>query len=218
MKKNETLSIPNEELLSSLDIQDWNLKTFAQEIYDNIGQMLSLTKIRIATLNPDKKEETKKIVEQSDLLLSKAIKDLRNLARQLTPTEIMNKGFADSVCQELERMNRACVCETEYNVKGEPYQLEGIRELILFSILHHYIYKALYKEKTGKIKLNISYTKKNIHLKINWLAELDKEFTGTETKESKSVFKRIRLINANIVIGGNEREKKIHLLVKRNSS
>ncbi|HWR31922.1 MAG TPA: hypothetical protein VN451_00235 [Chitinophagaceae bacterium] len=215
MKKSDNPVIAQEELLSSLDIQDWNLKTFAQEIYENIGQILSLTKIRIATLDPEKKEEAKQIVEQSDLLLAKAIKDLRNLARQLTPTEIMNRGFAGSACQELERLNRAGVCTTDCRIKGESFRLEGIRELILFSILHHYIYKAIYEEKARQMALTISYHKKSICLQMNWEAGSGTEFSGVELKVSNSVLQRTRLINANISIDGNETGRKIQILIKK---
>ena len=217
MKKNDILSIANEELFSSLDIQDWNLRSFTQEIYENIGQLLSLVKIRIATLNPEKKEETHQIVEQSDSLLTKAIKDLRLLGRQLSPTEIIKKGFAESVRQEMERINRMGVCTSSISINGAAYRLEAIRELILFSILHHYIYRVLYKEKVKNMSLHISYRKKLIHIRMSWLALPANEII-IGSKENSSVLKRIRLINAEISTGRNKKERRIHIQVKRNNS
>lgn len=218
MKKTGTTSSTQEELLSSFDIQDWNLKAFGREIYENIGQILSLTKIRIATLNPEKKEEARQIMEQSDLLLGKAIKDLRNLAGQLSPTEIMNKGFADSICQELERLNRAGVCATDYSSKGKVFRLAEVRELILFSILNHYIYKALYEEKAMRMTFHISYRQKSIHLDLNWLTGSVTEYSGEKIILSNSVLKRARLIKAHLRIGDNETGRTLTILVKRISS
>jgi signal transduction histidine kinase len=218
MKKSGTASMEHEELLSSIDIQDWNLKAFAGEIYENIGQILSLTKIQISTLNPDRKEEARQIVEQSDLLLAKAIKDLRNLARQFTPTEIINKGFATSVCQELERLNMADMCTSDYSIKGNSFRLEEIRELLLFSILNHYIYKAIYEEKARHMSVLITYREKSISLRMNWMPVSTPECSLAGIKITHDVLKRARLINARIRTGESEAGSILHILVKRISS
>jgi signal transduction histidine kinase len=215
MKRTSTAAAKQEELLSSMDIQDWNLKTFAREIYDNIGQILSLAKFQIATLNPERKEETNQIVEKSDLLLAKAIKDLRNLAKQLTPTEIVNKGFVVSLQNELERVTNTGICKTAFEVKGEKFRLEGVRELILFSILQHYIYKALYEQKAKELSLHILFGIKKIDVELKWLAGITEMENKSRNKISNSVQKRSRLINAVIKMTGSKNRKSIQMRIKK---
>lgn len=218
MKRSGDIFFDHEELLSSVDIQDWNLKTFAAELNENIGQILSLTKFQIATLNPDKNEETKQIVERSDWLLAKAIKDLRNLARLLTPTEIIQKGFTASVQCEFERLKEAGICKITYIIQGKPYRLEGIRELILFSILQSYIYKALYEEKSHDLELQINYREKSIGLKMRWKMNGENKNNGSRKKMSNNILKRAKLINATIRERNKGLEKNLTMSIKKLSS
>ncbi len=215
MKRSEYLSFADESLLSSLDIQDWNLKSLSGEIFENIGQILSLAKFQIAALNPDNREEAARLIKKSDHLLSKAIKDLRNLARQLSPTEITQKGFLASVLYELQRLKEAGICETEYGIKGSPYRMDGIRELILFSILQSYIYRALYEEKAGRIKLRVRYWEKTIGIQICWQALQTAKITEAKNEGNNIIRKRANLVHATIREYSDNQEQCIRISIKR---
>jgi signal transduction histidine kinase len=168
MKKSRHMSFTHESLLSSLDIQGWNLKSFSEEIYENIGQLLSLAKVQIATINPDKKEEAKQLTENSDQLLNRIIKDLRSLAKQLSPAEIMQKGFLSSMQYELERLNKLEIGNIHFETSGNSFRLEDLKELILFSIIQHYILKALYIEHIKQIAVKADFSKTMIRISINY--------------------------------------------------
>jgi len=214
MKKGGDKSIIHEGLLSSLDIQGWNLKSFAEEIYENIGQLLSLAKIQIATINPEKKEEARRIVESSDQLLNRIIKDLRSLARQLTPTEIMHKGFAASLHHELDRLNKIGLCRTDFLFTGNSFRLKEVRELILFSIIQHYILKALYIENARQINVTVLY--KNDMIIISIYFTVNTEFdAGFKKKKTVGVFRRARLIGALIRVTRKADLKNISIRVKK---
>ncbi len=217
VKKNKPNPVIKEELLSGFDIQDWNQQSFAREFYDNIGQILSLAKMRLATLNPEKKDETRQIVEQSSLLITKALKDLRSLARQMTPAEIMNHGFVASICKEIERLHSTGICKTSYHIQGLPFRLEPVRELILFSILHHYIYTGLYIEKCGSIRVSILFLKQSVRIEMNCEipSVIPESKAGFTT--SSSLLKRTLLANATIREQREIGKNKILLLVKRKS-
>jgi hypothetical protein len=57
------------------------LEQAEQEIFGNISQCVCLAKLQIAQMEINKKEEA--MAREACLLLGKAVKDLRNLARQL---------------------------------------------------------------------------------------------------------------------------------------
>jgi len=65
LEKEQMRSQFQRELLQSqLEIQEQTLKTISQEIHDNIGQVLSLAKLNLNTMEIDKKEELQeKIVD-----------------------------------------------------------------------------------------------------------------------------------------------------------
>lgn len=213
MKLNGISPMIHEELFSSLDIQEWNLKTFSREIYENIGQILGLAKFQIATLNPEK-EEARQIVKQSDQLLNSVIKDLRGLAKQLTPTEIMHKGFAASLSYELERLNSMGLCKTTFIFKGNAFRLNEIRELILFSIIQHYILKAFYIENARQMHVTVSYTKHMISISIYFPVNSDLN-PGLKIKKGFGIIKRAGLIGAVIKSNRTRGHKNISIRIKK---
>jgi signal transduction histidine kinase len=217
MNKGSHISIDRESLLSSLDIQGWNMKNFAREIYDNTGQLLSLAKMQIAAINPEKKDETRKIVEDSDQLLNKAIKDLRSLAKQLTPNEIIRRGFFKSLHYELNRLNKSVFWTIELFSYGKTFRLEEIRELILFSIIQHYILKALYAEKAKQVRLEVNFYKDMINIIINYPIN-NELFSRTRLKRTVGIFKRAKLIDA--VINRKRTDGQIHIdiLIKKSEN
>jgi signal transduction histidine kinase len=200
-------SVYGEDVLSGFDIQDWNMKAFATEIYDNIGQLLSLAKIQLATINPDKKEETKQLLEQSNLLLNRVIKDLRSLAKQLTPIEIMRRGFVYSLRYELARLNKLNICHSRLTITGTHQKLLDARELILFSIMQHFILKALYLLRVKNIDLKIDFTGHLILISIQYPYNPEL-FTRHRPKKGMGIGRRAKMIGAGIRIK-NYKENKI---------
>lgn len=204
----------NEKIISGFEIQDWSLKTLAKDIYENIGQVLSLVKLQIASLNPDKKEEVKQLAESSDQLLDKAISDLRKLARILSPAEILQKGFAASLLQELGKLNKLGFCTVKLQFDGEAFRLEEVRELILFSIVQHYIMKALYVEGVKDISVRIRYKVRAIAIRISYI-EMEKSRLNIPTTKRSGIYRRAKMINAAIQVRRNAPEKIINIVLKK---
>lgn len=55
-----------------------------REIYENITQCLCLAKLQLGTVDPGDIEKTPAAIGEASLLISKAVKDLRNLAKRLS--------------------------------------------------------------------------------------------------------------------------------------
>jgi signal transduction histidine kinase len=76
-------------LQTQIEIQEQTLTTISQEIHDNIGQVLSLAKLNLNTLQPDEHEKLK----DTKMLVSKAINDLRDLSRSMHGDKIADLGL-----------------------------------------------------------------------------------------------------------------------------
>lgn len=55
-----------------------------KEIYENITQCLCLARMQIASIELHNKEDAMARIVEAGLLVGKAVKDLRNLAKQLS--------------------------------------------------------------------------------------------------------------------------------------
>ena len=85
MREKEQLKVDFEKqiLESKLEIQEQTFRNISQEIHDNIGQVLSLAKLTINTMDVNDTTILKTKIDNSKSLVGKAIEDLRNLSRNL---------------------------------------------------------------------------------------------------------------------------------------
>jgi two-component system, NarL family, sensor kinase len=171
MKSHESKkSVTEQELLTRLAIQEMSLKTFEKEIYENIGQILSLAKLQLGMIDPGQTPETEAKVSESKMLVGKDIADLRNLSKQLSPDEIIRRGFADAVSLELDRVGKAGLCKTECRWQGEFYRLEDASELIIFAMMQELICKILTPGNTLEFHCEITYFPIQIIISIKFNA------------------------------------------------
>lgn len=63
------------------------MQVVEKEIYENINQCLCLARMQLGNINLDNKEKSLAIIGEANLLIGKVVKDLRNLAKQLSLTE-----------------------------------------------------------------------------------------------------------------------------------
>ncbi len=194
-KTNKTINLLNEELYSRIEIQERSLQAYAKEIFENIGQVLSLVKMQVMGLQNADVDNPRKISD-SGKLLGKAIADLRNLTKQLSPDEIVKHGFGQAITSELKRLNSAGFCDAQLSVKGDYITLKGVKELVVFCVLQQLIYPALDIYEPGLIKLDIRYDEDKIAI------EIKREFKGEplllDIEEMVKFKQRLKTINSTI--------------------
>jgi signal transduction histidine kinase len=100
-------------LKTQLEIQEQAFSYISQEIHDNIGQVLSLVRLNLNTLGNAPQMEQK--VEQTDELLGKAIKDLRDLSHNLQNNRIHDIGIVESIRQLLASLEKTGQNRTSFH-------------------------------------------------------------------------------------------------------
>jgi signal transduction histidine kinase len=200
-EKQQLQSRYQQELLQTqLEIQEQTLKTISQEIHDNIGQVLSLAKLNLNTMETDKPEELKEKIIDSKKLVSKAIQDLRDLSKSMNTDNIEALGLVRAVEYEMD-MIRKTGFKTELNVEGSIIRLEPQKELILFRIIQEVTNNIIKHAEAASIEIKIAYTENELKIEVkddgkgfdlSSLNENAKEF-GIGIRNMHS---RARLINA----------------------
>src|SRR6478735_12794386 len=91
---NGLLLFKHEVLKARLAIRDFFLKNTVREVYENIGQVLSLVRVQLALLDTNK-TEIYESVESPGHLVGKSIKDLRVMCKSFYPDAdiISDDGF-----------------------------------------------------------------------------------------------------------------------------
>jgi len=176
-----------EELDSRIEIQERSLHAYAKEIFENIGQVLSLVKLQLQT-------ESK--IPEPGKLLGKAITDLRNLTKQLSPDEIIKNGFGYAINCELKRLSEAGFCRMEFCEEGSFINLEDVKELVAFCILQQLTYPVLDIYHPGFIRMNVQYLRTSIEIEVT---RIFKEVPLPLNIEEMANFKqRLSTINSSI--------------------
>src|ERR1700676_3047652 len=76
---------------AQLEIQEQTFQEIAREIHDNVGQILSLAKLGLGTLDLERKDEAEESITEISDILEKALDDLRHMSRSMN-AEIIKKG------------------------------------------------------------------------------------------------------------------------------
>lgn len=134
----ERMNIEFEQTLlkSKLEIQEQTFTEISREIHDNIGQVLSLVRINLNTLEVP--VETKKI-NMMDELLGKAITDLRSLSHSLDADHIRNKGWLIAVNKLLNDLQKSGKYKTHLQQDDDLPALGNDKPIILFRMIQEVI-------------------------------------------------------------------------------
>lgn len=153
-EKQELQSQYQQSLLrTQLEIQEQTLKTISQEIHDNVGQVLSLAKLNLNTL-PNSSDPK---IQDTKNLVSKAIKDLRNLSHSLHSDVIAELGLQQSIANELKIIGNTQVFETELNVSGSSFNIDTQKEMVLFRIVQEALNNCIKYSAAKKITVSLHY-------------------------------------------------------------
>lgn len=205
LKDKEQLKINFEKeiLESKLEIQEQTVKNISQEIHDNIGQILSLAKLTINTMDCSQPVLLQEKINDSKQLIGKAIQDLRDLSKSLDSDYVTEMGLIKSIEYELQLIKKTGTIETDLVTDGTFYRLPNQHELILFRIFQEVINNVIKHSKASSVVVNVCYMPGifSLTIKDNGLGFDTAFINNIEMKKSglgiKNIQSRSRLIGAN---------------------
>lgn len=156
-KKQLNLQFQQTLLQSQLEIQEQTMHTISQEIHDNIGQVLSLAKLNLGTIDLNNPGTLSQKIEDSRELVGKAIQDLRSLAKGLNTSFITDMGLLRSIEYELDMVRKSGGFITKLNTLGTPVKLDAQKELILFRIIQEVFNNIIKHAEATELLIQINF-------------------------------------------------------------
>ncbi len=153
-----------EILKSTLEAQEQTLNQLSRELHDNVGQLLSSTKLLIgvakrALTNP---MEELQLAEDT---VAKAITELRALSKSLNKDWLEQFDFIQNLNAEARRIN--ATNEFEMTIQHpEIIYLPSDRQLILFRIVQEAFQNSLKHGKASQINIRVEQVDVNLHVMI----------------------------------------------------
>jgi two-component system, NarL family, sensor kinase len=153
-------------LESKLEIQEQTFRNISQEIHDNIGQVLSLVKLTVNTMQSAEPVVLQQKVQSCRELITKAIQDLRNLSKSLNTDYVSEMGLLRSVEYELEMLQHASSIKVELRIEGEPYRLEQKKELIIFRIFQELLQNIIKHANATAVVVQFTFHSHFFYLQV----------------------------------------------------
>lgn len=157
--KEELKNVYERELLQSqLEIQNQTLQQIAQELHDNIGQLLTVAIMRLNALEdvvttPDARQS----VQQTRDLIRTIIADVRTLSKTLDFDTVQRFGLLPSLTLELERIQRTGRMQTRLLTVGEPYPLGEQAETVLLRMAQESLNNAIKHAQARTLTVSTDY-------------------------------------------------------------
>ena len=201
-KKQIQLGYEKDLLRTQLEIQEQTLKTIGEEIHDNIGQVLSLVKLNLNTLNglPDAAQQKADTTKE---LVSKVISDLRQLSRSLHGDKIGEIGLKEAIEGQLKIIENSGQFTTQLTVTGTERSLEPQQEMVLYRMVQEILNNAVKHSKATLLSVELDYPAGtfNLSIKDNGVGFEPAELKASETGIGlKNIDNRAALIGAVVTI------------------
>lgn len=199
----ERMNIAFEQTLlkSKLEIQEHTFNDISREIHDNIGQVLSLVRINLNTLDTSADAEK---INLMDELMGKAIADLRNLSHSLNADHIRTNGWLPPVTKLLGDLQKTGKYTTHIYY-DENLPLPGSdKPIILFRMIQEIINNIIRHAAADTIHLDARKEDGTLVIKITDNGkgfDVGRSPGGVGLQNLKN---RAKMINADLLINSEK--------------
>ena len=155
---------------TALNSEETERRRIAQDLHDDIGTMLSLTKLSLNQLSKritENGEKEDQIMRKAQSLVEETILHVRRITRELVPTTLERFGLAEAIDEfihKLEEGNNLSIC---FQPGEEELPRQGQKiELTLYRIMQELVNNAIKHAQCSKIEISLEMNKDFINLRV----------------------------------------------------
>lgn len=162
--RSNQLRVVKERLLK-VEVQEKTFQLISQEIHDNIGQLLSLIKLNLNTINVQEPTNAGEKISDTKEIVSQAINELRDLSKSLNSNTVKQIGLSEAIKRELNHATKTGLFRINFNQIGDYTRSNDQKELIIFRIFQETL-NNIFKHANAK-NLQLEYLKDQLKLTIS---------------------------------------------------
>jgi signal transduction histidine kinase len=197
-----------EILLSQIEIQNQTFNNISQEIHDNVGQVLSLAKVQLNIIGENQIVNQPLLADTKENI-SKALSDLRDVAKGLSSDRINILGLDEAIGQELQRINKSGILTIAFNSSGQSREIDQKKQLILYRVIQECLQNIIKHAEASSVNLALDYQSAclDILLSDNGIGfNLEQEQANKHGLGLMNIYKRIELIGGSVQFKSKPRE------------
>lgn len=189
------------------EIREQTLVYVGQELHDNIGQILSLTKLTLRNADSQRVEEAKDLIQQ-------AIREVRGLSKAINLDWLKETDLKDFIANELDKIASLDFCKTELITNVEKIDIEVSKKLVLIRMIQECLNNAIKHASPTLISIIIE------NLPDKMLISIEDDGVGFDVNQASdgqgisNLQSRMKTIGGHIdVISAADRGTQIRLLL-----
>lgn len=155
-----------ELLQAQIEVQEQTLKHISQELHDNIGQILSLIKLNLNNVDIQEQQAALLKLENTKTLVSRALSDLRSLAKTLDANYVLRSRLSEALLFELGYIEQACGCATALLVRGEERLLPPQQQIVIFRVAQEVLNNAMKHANAKHITVELTFEPTHFYMRI----------------------------------------------------
>jgi signal transduction histidine kinase len=154
-------------LQSQLEIKEQTLQQIAYELHDNLGQIASLIKINLNTLQLDDLVKSTQKIEDTKELVRQLITDLKSLSLDLNSERAVQLGIVKGLETEVDRLNKTGQFDATLLQEGSTPELDANTTIILYRMSQEIINNIVKHSGAKVIGISLTVTEKLFTLAIS---------------------------------------------------
>ncbi len=150
-----------------MEVQEQTRKNLAADLHDNIGQLLSLTNVTIGSINLQDTEKAKIKLNDVQQLVSRSIRELRQLSRVIHGDLVLQDGLVAAIRQEIGWLERNGFYQIGFT--NETSTLTASypeKDLFLYRLLQEGLNNAIKHSSADRLDIFLLYQDNHLVLEI----------------------------------------------------
>ena len=187
--------IEHQMMQTQIEVQELTINSIAKELHDNIGQLLSSTKLILGTINRNK-EKYEDLLKMAEETISHAISELRSVTKSLDKDWLEQFQVIENLKTEVKRIEKLESLEIlfEHSVKNLLFPKQ---QIMLFRIIQEAIQNVLKHAQASKLFISITETNEC------WNIIIEDNGVGFDINSIRNTSGILNIRYRTILLGGN---------------
>lgn len=150
---------------AQMEVQEYTLFQLGQELHDNIGQLLSSTKMLLGITERSLPSAPESLLAAEDTL-GKAINDLRNLTKSLNNEWLHQFNLVENLRMEVERIRAARQIDVSFACAVDMLPLEPKEQVMAFRVVQEALQNSIKHSEASGLKIDIALEREKVLLNL----------------------------------------------------
>lgn len=167
-KENLEISYQKDLLATRLEVQEQSMTLISEEIHDNVGQLLTMSRTYLSMLKKeDNHERNQSLIDRTFTMISQALTDLRHISHSLNGKLIAEMGLTSFLEKDLEHMTNSLGLKFNLQVIGnEELPLTQEQSLLLYRVIQESIQNVLKHAQATEVIIILNNSTDALDVKI----------------------------------------------------